>query len=402
MPLIPRHLRIPAAALLIVVLAAVYTLFQLNRPLPPIAPRQLVASAQAAPGDRPRVPWPTGGIAAIGATELGVIEASPGERTLPMASIAKVMTATVVLADHPLKPQEQGPLITITDADVTEYQRAKAAGESVVEVRAGEQLTEYQALQALLIPSGNNIALVLANWDAGGLQPFVAKLNARAKALAMRSTVFADASGFDENTRATPSDLTRLAAAVIRDPVFAEIVSTPNAKIPVAGTVYNVDYDLGQGGIDGIKTGSDPAAGACFMFSSAFRIAGHPVTIVGTVMALPQLDDAFAAAKRLIDFVKQGLVYDSALKSGQAVAEYVAPWGQTSVLRATDAVYLVEWPGLKVERSLSVGAAPVPLTSGAVQGAVEVRLGEQDFRVPLSADGGLSPPGKGWRLKRLL
>jgi D-alanyl-D-alanine carboxypeptidase (penicillin-binding protein 5/6) len=332
---------------------------------------------------------------------LGVIDVSPGERPLPIASVAKVMSAVVVLADHPLKPGEEGPAITVTSTDVTEYQQAKAQGQSVVEVSAGEQLTEHQALQALLIPSGNNIAILLANWDAGGLPAFVTKLNAKARALALRNTTFADASGFDENTKSTPSDLTRLAAAAIQDPVLAEIVATPNAKIPVAGTVYNVDFDLGQGGIDGIKTGSDPAAGACFMFSSAIRVAGHAITIVGAVMALPTLEDAFAASKQLIAYVKQGLIYDQALASGQAVAEYDAPWGQRSVLRASRAVFLVEWPGRRVERRLAAGAAPIPLVSGASRGSVQVRLGDQDIRVPLVADGSLSAPGRAWRLTRL-
>jgi serine-type D-Ala-D-Ala carboxypeptidase (penicillin-binding protein 5/6) len=389
--LVPRHLRVPLAAVLVLVLGAGFVLFQLNRPLPAIEPRQLVASKQAV----------AGGIAAIGATELGVIDVSPGERQLPMASIAKVMTAVVVLADHPLKPQMQGPSIAVTNSDVTLYQQAKADGQSVVEVRAGEQLTEHQALQALLIPSGNNIATLLADWDAGGMPAFVAKLNAQARTLGLKDTTFADASGFDENTRSTPSDLTRLAGFAIKDPVVAEIVATPNAQIPVAGTVYNVDFDLGQGGIDGIKTGSDPAAGACFMFSSAIKVAGHAVTIVGAVMALPTLEEAFAASKRLIDFAKQSLVFDQVVKSGQAVAEYDASWGQRSVLRASGSVLLVEWPGLPVERRVSAPAAPVPLRSGSTQGTVEVKLGDQDVRVPLVADGALSAPGKAWRLTRL-
>lgn len=387
--------------MLIVVLGAALVLFQLNRPLPAIAPRQVIASTQTIPGGRLNIPWPTGGLAAIGATDLGVIDVSPGERPVPIASVAKVMTAAVVLTDHPLKPQESGPLITVTGADVTTYQQKKAAGESVVAVKAGEQLTELQALQGLLIPSANNFADLLASWDAGSVQAFVTKLNDRAKQLLMSQTKFADPSGIDENTKSTPSDLTRLAAIAVKDPVLAGIVSTPNAVLPVAGTVYNVDYDLGQGGVDGIKTGSSPAAGGCFMFSSAFRIAGHTLTVVGAILGLPTLEDAFAAARRLIDFVKQGLVFEQALRQGQPVAEYDAPWGQRSVLRAAEAVYLLEWPGLKVERRLHVPPAKVPLRSGSTPGSVEVRLGDQVYRVALTADGALTAPGKGWRLTRL-
>ena len=187
----------------------------------------------------------------------------------------------------------------MTDADVQTYRAELADKQSVVEVRSGEQLTEYQALQALLIPSGNNIGDLLAVWDAGGVSAFVGRMNAKAKALKLAQTSYADTSGASEQSVSTPTDLTRLALAAVANPVLAEIVAQPEATLPVAGRVFNVDASLGQGGVEGIKTGSNPGQGAAFMFSAPLKIGGQTVTVVGAVMGLDTLDEVFRASPAL-------------------------------------------------------------------------------------------------------
>ena len=389
-----------AAALLAAVLLGLLAWFQLTRPLPRVGAQELVSSTQLVPGGRPQVPWPATGIAAIGATEIGLITASATERPLPMFSVAKVMTALQVLEDHPLKTGEKGPSVAITAADVEDFQRRKAAQESVVDVQAGEQLTEYQLLQGLLIPSGNNLADVLAQWDAGSVPAFVQKMNGRAHALGMRQTVYADPAGVDESTRSTPSDLTRQAAVAIANPVIAEIVAQPQVTLPVAGVRYNVDYSLGVGGVTGIKTGSGDG-NAVFMFASPHRIAGKQLTVVGAVMGMATLDEAFAAARRLIDFTKQTLVYGQAVSAGETVARYPLPWQAPVDLRALQAAYLIEWPGLKVERRLRDLPARVPSPAGTDGGELEVSLGDQVVRVPLQTVAPVERPRTLWRLTRL-
>src|SRR4029450_2256055 len=96
-------------------------------------------------------------------------------------SVAKVMTAYLVLRDHPLGLGQDGPTITLTDADVADTHRRRRQRESVVSIAAGEELTELQALQALLLPSANNIGAVLARWDAGLEDRFVARMNGTAR-----------------------------------------------------------------------------------------------------------------------------------------------------------------------------------------------------------------------------
>ncbi len=174
--------------------------------------------------------------------EQSQVHAGPNQHAAAIASVAKVMTAYLVLRDHPLRLGEDGPTITLTDADVADTDRRRGQQESVVSVAAGEQLTERQALQALLLPSANNIAAVLARWDAGSEDRFVARMNAAARSLGMTHTRYTDPSGYDDATVSTAADQVRIVDRAMRLPVFASIVATPSATLPVAGTVHNTEH----------------------------------------------------------------------------------------------------------------------------------------------------------------
>jgi D-alanyl-D-alanine carboxypeptidase (penicillin-binding protein 5/6) len=251
----------------------------------------------------PGTVWPAQGQAAVQIGQSG-IQAGPNQRAAAIASVAKVMTAYVVLRDHPLRPGEDGPTITLTDADVADADRRRAQEESVVPVAAGEELSERQALQALLLPSANNIAAVLARWDAGSADRFVARMNATARSLGMTRTRYTDPSGFDDATVATAADQVRIVTRAMRLPVFASIVATQSAALPVAGTVRNTDRLLGHDGFVGVKTGSDDAAGGCFAFRAVRWIDGRRTTITGVVLGQPgddRIAAGLAAADALVD-----------------------------------------------------------------------------------------------------
>jgi serine-type D-Ala-D-Ala carboxypeptidase (penicillin-binding protein 5/6) len=251
----------------------------------------------------PSTVWPPHGQAAV---QIGQsqVQAGPNQHAAPIASLAKVMTAYVVLRDHPLRPGQDGPTITLTDADFADTDRRRRRGESVVSVAAGEQLTERQALQALLLPSANNIAAVLARWDAGSVNRFVARMNATARSLGMTHTRYTDPSGYDDATVSTAADQVRLVVCAMRLPVFASIVATPSATLPVAGTVHNTNTLLGHNGFVGVKTGSDDAAGGCFAFRAIRWIDGKRTTITGVVLGQPghnRIAAGLAAADAMVD-----------------------------------------------------------------------------------------------------
>ncbi|MGH6655420.1 MAG: D-alanyl-D-alanine carboxypeptidase family protein [Actinocrinis sp.] len=207
-------------------------------------------------------------------------------RPVPIASLAKVMTAFVVLADHPLAGSSQGPSIVVTQADADRYASTVADGESAVEVRAGERITERQALEALLLGSANNVAVLLADWDGGGVSRFVDRMNTTAARLGLRSTHYADPAGLDRRTVSTAADQVRLALNALRVPAFAAVVAMPTARIPVAGTVENHDAMLGVDGIVGVKTGLTNAAGAAMVVAARQSVNGRRVLIVGAVLGV--------------------------------------------------------------------------------------------------------------------
>jgi D-alanyl-D-alanine carboxypeptidase (penicillin-binding protein 5/6) len=301
--------RIPVAGLLVVIAviaAALSVGWPASSSSTAASPRDISRVEQrGTPGDAASsAVWPAYGQAAFVRTGQSEIQAGPNQHAAPIASVAKVMTAYLILRDHPLRLGQDGPTISLTGADVADTDRRRGQQESVVPIAAGEQLTERQALQALLLPSANNIAAVLARWGAGSVDRFVAQMNATARALGMAHTRYTDPSGYDDATVSTAADQVRVAIRAMRLPVFASIVATPSAILPVAGIVRNTDTLLGHNGFVGIKTGSHDAAGGCFAFRAIRWIDGKRTTITGVVLGQPgrdQVSEALAAADAMVD-----------------------------------------------------------------------------------------------------
>jgi D-alanyl-D-alanine carboxypeptidase (penicillin-binding protein 5/6) len=390
------------AALLVVILAALVAV-NYFRPIPAIAASATIPAHTTTAGIAPAIPWPARGSAAIGVSGLGFIASSGNEQPVPSASVTKVMTALLVLEDKPLLKGETGASITITATDVQTYQTDLADMESVVEVRAGEQLTEFQLLEGMLIPSANNFAETVARWDVGSIDAFVAKMNARAKALHMTHTTFADPSGVSPKNVSTPSDLMALGMVAMKQDVLAQIVSLPQATLPVAGVTYNVDYVLGESGIIGIKTGSGLDLGANFLFAAAATVDDHTITLFGCVMGQPTLDIAFNSAKALIATMLSSLHVRRVVLLHQSVGAYGAPWGSQTELLSTVNLDLVEWPGMVLRQSLDAPAIVIDklVRAGTPAGNEHVVLGAYTEDLPLVTAGVLYPPGKAWRLTRL-
>jgi D-alanyl-D-alanine carboxypeptidase (penicillin-binding protein 5/6) len=244
----------------------------------------LVSTSVVLHGTLPPLPWPTNGAAALSVEGAGSLGSGGSTRPAPVAGLATVMTAYGVLKDHPLATGDAGPAIPVTAATIAAVQAEVASQESVVPVVAGETLTEFQSLEGLLVAQGNDMATLLGDWDAGGEAAFVAKMNTSARSLGLDSTTFTDPSGLDSGTVSTPADMIRLGEAAMDIPALAQIVAMAQVTLPLAGLVYNFDADLGQSGIVGIKTGSDSAAGGCFLFESQATVDGKSLTLVGAVL----------------------------------------------------------------------------------------------------------------------
>jgi D-alanyl-D-alanine carboxypeptidase (penicillin-binding protein 5/6) len=231
---------------------------------------------------------------------------SPHEQPVPIASLAKVMTAYVVLKRYPLPGAESGRRFVVSQDDVVDTETKRREDQSIVAVRAGEQLTERDALMAILLPSANNIAVLVARQVDGSVASFVAEMNHTAHALGMTHTTYTDPSGFDEHTVSTALDQLRLAQEVADNDTLAAMMATRSYSLPVAGEVTNTNTLIGQDGFVGMKTGSDDAAGGCFMFRSWRHLGTGNVPLTGVVLGQQGhnlITAGLSAAKQLVDRV---------------------------------------------------------------------------------------------------
>jgi D-alanyl-D-alanine carboxypeptidase (penicillin-binding protein 5/6) len=285
---------------------------------------------------------------------------------------------------------------------VSEYQQARANEESVLEVQAGEQLSEYQALQALLLPSANNIAVLLARWSLGSADAFVARMNARAHDLSLKQTRFADASGISPQTVSVPADLVKLGMVAMANDVISDIVGQPDATLPVAGKVYNVNGVLGTEGIVGVKTGNVLEVGAVYLAAATHELSGgRRLLVFAAVQGLPTRDDSFRVARALLAVLRQSLQVQRVVSKDQVVGRYAAPWGGNADIVAAADLDLIVLPGTPVRARLAARPVRAPAAPGPPLGALRVQAADRSADVPVSLGQELEGPTPLWRLTRL-
>jgi serine-type D-Ala-D-Ala carboxypeptidase (penicillin-binding protein 5/6) len=375
------------------------------------APARLIA----APGQTTPIPLPSAGSMTLSQGLDGVIADQEGAAVRPIGSIAKTMTALLILALHPLQPGEQGPLVTMTPADVALYREALSQQGSAVAVDTGERWSERDMLLALMLPSANNIAETLARWASGDRKVFIGLLNQRAAALSMTRTHFDDPSGVSAATVSTTRDLVLLGRAALGDATLAGIVSTRSAVLPDGAAVVNLDVLLSsQPGWLGIKTGWTPNAGGCLLFAAehTYATGTPPVVLIGAVLAQPpkpgidpghpELGGAVQTAQLAVStaFGNQVAV-DFANLAPHVTGSITTPWSSTSTLELgrADDKYTVVARGASLVLTTSVLQLRAPLTAGAQVGQV-YGVGPDGLAVKwtLRTAGAVAGPSLWWKL----
>lgn len=371
----------------------------LTRPVPPVQAKTILPVVTP---EQVALSWPVKGQAAIGVDGQGVLATTAGQTAVPTASVAKIMLALAVLKKYPVQPGQGGPMVPITAKDVELYNKYLGIDGAVVKVSVGEQINLYQALQATLIPSGNNMADSLALWAYGSMTEYHLAANQIAQELGMNQSTFAgDASGFLPETVSTASDLVRLGQAALANPVIKEIVAQPTAIVPVAGEIRNTNFLLGQAGIIGLKSGNTEQAGGCFLFAANRQLAnGQTITAIGAVMGAASFGQAATSSIPLLNSFFNGFAEVVVVPKGTEVARYTAPWGGESMaLTAADAK-LFTWRGSKA--AVTVAAKPLPAGSstGVEAGTINLKSAYGQSSTPLTSTSAIDTPGWQWRLGR--
>lgn len=211
-----------------------------------------------------------------------------------MASTTKIMTALTALDYF-----EDDAVLTVKTAGVDG---------SVLGLQRGEQLLFKDLLYAMLLPSANDAAVVVADNYPDGREAFVEKMNEKALLLHLTNTHFADPTGLnDDGNYTTVIDLARLGSHAMKNKTFAEIVGTREKVI--YNTYYSKQYVLtnlnrllGTNGVNGIKTGTTEGAGEVLVTST--KTKGHTYIIV-----VMNSTDRFADTRELLDFVNEKVTY---------------------------------------------------------------------------------------------
>ncbi|WP_139417134.1 D-alanyl-D-alanine carboxypeptidase family protein [Agromyces laixinhei] len=395
-----RRRRIVVFSALAIVVAllttgGVYTSNALGAAVPAAAP-QITDPEPVAAAAQP-LALPGFGSYAVGAVGFDGLMAAGNESTpMAIASITKIVTALTVLEANPIPAGESGPDIEYTEADVDIYWDMVAQNGSVAPVEAGAVLSLRESLEALLVPSGNNYGISIANWAFGSEQALVDRANAWLAAHGLANTHVVDSSGMSDDNVSTAADLVVLGQIALQDPTLATIVASASVEIPEIGVLTNSNKMLGTHGVDGMKTGTTDDA-ANLLFTADYAVGSSTVTVVGVLLGGQTHAAVNEAIAALLDSVAPGFHEVAPLTANQVLAEYSTPWGESARARTAEGATLVVWGETPVD--VEVQAEPVTLAQrGENVGAAIVRAGSQEFSVPLVLDAAIEDPGTWWRL----
>jgi D-alanyl-D-alanine carboxypeptidase (penicillin-binding protein 5/6) len=226
------------------------------------------------------------------------VYAKGADRRVPVASLAKIMTAYVV--------RQEGALTDIVTISAQDVRHAVSSGATRAGLRAGERMTTRDLLYALLLPSAADAAGALARRYGPGTAAFVAKMNAAAQDLGLGDTRYVNPDGLPSPSNggySSARDQTRLAEIALGDPVISTVARTTRHAVAAtalhgAHTWHNTnDLLASEPGALGLKTGYTRAAGYCLMF--AVVRDGH--TLVGAVLGDTGDKQRFRTTARLLD-----------------------------------------------------------------------------------------------------
>ncbi|MFB7914732.1 D-alanyl-D-alanine carboxypeptidase [Streptomyces sp. NPDC056061] len=391
---------------LVLLLLIIFAIVQMVRPLPAPELQMSAKSTYTFEGSKPSLPWPDEGQGYMAATGLGTVGSFGEQKAVPIGSVAKAMTAYIVLKGHPLKKGEEGPSIEV-DATAEKEGGYDAVNESTLNtVKKGDKLTLKQALSAIMIPSANNIARLLARWDAGSEEAFVKKMNDTAKSLGMKNTTYTDPSGLNATTVSSAEDQVKLGEKLVEIPALMAITVLPSWTDPSGHEWRNWNNLVPFNGSLGIKTGSTTKAGGNLLFAAHKMVGKTDQLIVGAVLGQhknPIIDTANAVSKDVM-IATQDLLKDAkVMKKGDVVGSVSDGLGGSTPVIVTKDVTVVGWSGLTVKIELTDDGKTIPHSAkaGTPVGTLTVGEGASQVRVPVALGSELTEPTFGDKLTRI-
>lgn len=334
---------------------------------------------RAIPGSLTSLPKPFGLSGKVLVEAMGAqLVAQGSDQPNALASVTKIMTAYLVLTSGHYRLSETIP---ITQAEVHTAQEMLLSGDSVVIFPAGTTVTVKDMLYALLLPSGDNVANLLASAYPGGEPAFVHAMNAKARALGLASLHFTEPSGLSAGDVGNAQDVVKLTALAMRNPVFAQVVATKTYTLPGVGVVHNLNELLTVlPGTVGVKTGWTTASGRNLVWANRLRRPGSPLIIAAILGAPGGFGPVFNEASNLTAYA-QAALGQRVIPAGTTVATATLALGLTVPLRTTRPVTLWGPKGSPIHLRWTPDGA-LPGLPGRAQAVVGVSSTDLPLRSP--------------------
>lgn len=396
--MIPRPSRGTAAALLLALCLVVFgltplTSYAVGTSTTSFSPASVTTSTTSSTG-APAV----GGAAAIlvNMEDGRVLYEKNADARRAIASTTKIMTGTVALESLPL------------DQTITASKHATEAGESEIWLVPGEKLSVEDLLYALLVKSGNDAAVALAEASAGSEKAFVERMNAKAAELSMKNTHFANPHGLDvADHYSSARDLSILGRYAMQSEVFRTVVGTAKTTIPWPGHTYDrvlTNHNTLVGKIPyvtGIKTGYTGKAGYCLVASGT----RDGVSMVTVILGEPTKASVDSDTLKLLEYGFSKYRRVVLAEKGVGMAQVDVPYHFHDQMRlVTDArLEKTVYVGDKVGRTVSVQSElRLPLATGDVVGTVSYEIeGRAAGTVDLVATRSIEKPTLAVKLRYL-
>lgn len=322
--------------------------------------------------------------------EVTVKNGDDDSKVRPTASTAKMILGLAVMQEKPFSKGESGETITITPEYYNRFLWYLVNNGSNTKVAIGEEISEYDALVSIFLASSNNMADTLAMWAFGSLDNYREYANKMLNEWGLDdTTVGVDASGFDASTTSTAADLAQIGKKVLDSPVLAEIVGAKSYEVPVAGLLDNTNKLLGTSGIIGVKTGYiGDESGYCLV--AGYRTGEHVITTA--LLDAPSREISFSDSLGLVNKAQELLKEQTVVKAGDEVGYYDSWWTGRVSIKSNQELKVIGWKEADISSELIMDGT---------SGILKVTIGEQDYKVPVTADEYNSKPDFWQRIKHL-
>lgn len=374
-----------------------YTVVALNGAVP--LPTASALSLEPVPAETTVLSWPSVGQAAIGTVDNGLLAtSSEAQAAAPIASMTKVVTALAVLEKAPITPDGQGETYTYTSEDKQLFDMYLTKDGSVIPIKVGGTITQYQALQALMLVSANNIADMLAIKHFGSVEAYAQYAQTMVAEWGLKDTTISDASGFSLLTKSTPSDMIVIAQKALAHPLLSSIFQQKEATLPEAGVVKNSNQFLNEPNALGIKTGTTDEAGYCLLFAATHAVDDvHTEKIVGVVMGQKTATGLQQSVKQLLASSYVNFEKRTVVDKGAVVGRLETAWGQQSPLIASIELSTYRWKGKAISPTIAIDQ-PTTTAIGGGQKLGTVTLAGTDLSSSVVTGQAIGAPGIWWRL----